>query len=318
MTEDSQEKNYPRRAWVAFVLSLLFPGVGQIYCGKIRRGLVFGLLFLFLMPIYTLVFAHTFPIPTPWLMASGALFLGICLIPCVDAARLAHRVRPDYRCKDYNRATIYILVTLIGGGAALGFDFYIRAYYFEAFRVPAASMYPTIIPNDRLIGNKTVYRRRDPLRGELAIFIPVVNRHQRYIKRVVALAGDTVEVRDGQLIVNDQLVPRTELPDWTLASIPAEIPDGLNKGRLIQGTVYEEDNGRVCYRVIEANDQSRDKGDFAKTTVPEHHCFVLGDNRAHSFDSRAFGPVPLATLIARADMLYCPSKDWSRFGPLTP
>jgi len=56
--------------------------------------------------------------------------------------------------------------------------------------------------------------------------------------------------------------------------------------------------------------------DFAKITVPEHHCFVLGDNRNNSRDSRHFGPVPLATVKGRADYLYFPAKDWSRFGRL--
>jgi len=52
------------------------------------------------------------------------------------------------------------------------------------------------------------------------------------------------------------------------------------------------------------------------TTVPKHHCFVLGDNRDSSRDSRTFGAVPLAGIIGRADFLYAPAREWSRFGSL--
>ena len=55
-------------------------------------------------------------------------------------------------------------------------------------------------------------------------------------------------------------------------------------------------------------------GDFAKITVGRYHCFVLGDNRNLSYDSRHFGPIQLATIKGRADYLYCHGKDWSRFG----
>jgi signal peptidase I len=56
--------------------------------------------------------------------------------------------------------------------------------------------------------------------------------------------------------------------------------------------------------------------DFEKIKVPEHHCFVLGDNRNNSIDSRDFGPVPLATIKGRADYIYWPSMDWSHFGKI--
>lgn len=51
--------------------------------------------------------------------------------------------------------------------------------------------------------------------------------------------------------------------------------------------------------------------------IPENHCFVLGDNRINSYDSRHFGPIPLATVKGRADYLYWPAKDWSRFGRIS-
>ena len=138
------------------------------------------------------------------------------------------------------------------------------------------------------------------------------NRKQNYIKRVVAVAGDTVEIKDGELYINDKRLQRQMLPQSTLDNIRIEV-----KGEPLEGAVFEEINGNAKYNILLAK-PPHDKAspDFAKITVPQHHCFVLGDNRNNSHDSRHFGPVPLSTIKGRADYLYWPAKDWSRFGRL--
>ena len=85
----------------------------------------------------------------------------------------------------------------------------------------------------------------------------------------------------------------------------------------LEGDVFEESNGDVRYIIFLAKPpHNKTSGDFAKISVPEYHCFVLGDNRNLSHDSRNFGPVPFAAIKGRADYLYCPSKEWSRFGKI--
>ncbi len=86
-------------------------------------------------------------------------------------------------------------------------------------------------------------------------------------------------------------------------------------GEPLEGEVFEEANGDSRYKIFLAGPpHNQSPTDFAKITVPEHHCFVLGDNRNFSYDSRQFGPVPLATVKGKAEYLYWPAKDWSRFG----
>ena len=81
--------------------------------------------------------------------------------------------------------------------------------------------------------------------------------------------------------------------------------------------VFEEINGNMKYNIFLAESpHNKTTGDFEKITVPEHHCFVLGDNRNLSRDSRDFGPVPLATIKGRADYIYWPAMDWSHFGKI--
>ena len=87
-------------------------------------------------------------------------------------------------------------------------------------------------------------------------------------------------------------------------------------GRTTQGQVYTEHNGRAEYRIFLADAGPSEESDLGEITVPPHHCFVLGDARDNSLDSRQFGPIPYALIKGRADYLYCPAGDWSRFGRL--
>jgi len=205
---------------------------------------------------------------------------------------------------------IYLLLILIVSGCSVGSGLYLREQTLEAFRVPVASCYPNIVPNDRILANKSVYKGIDPKRGDLVIFLNPENRRINFIERVVAIAGDTVEIKDSQVYVNDEKLQWNKLDQSILDDIRIEI-----KGTPLEGDVYEEINGDAKYKIfIDKPSNDQESHNFAKTTVPKHHCFVLGDNRNLSYDSRHFGPVPLATIKGRADYLYCPAKDWSRFG----
>ena len=144
------------------------------------------------------------------------------------------------------------------------------------------------------------------------VFFNPQDRKVNFIKRVVAVAGDTVELKGGALHINNRRIPQHPVADFK--------PDGTAiqfNGEPLRGEVLCEINGDAQYKIfLDAAPHDHGRGDFAKMTVPKHHCFVLGDNRSNSIDSRNFGPVPLATIKARAEYLYWPAKDWSRFGSL--
>ncbi|GAI45458.1 unnamed protein product, partial [marine sediment metagenome] len=234
----------------------------------------------------------------------------VYLIATIDSAYKAKRTKPDYELKDYNRWYAYVLLVLISMGGSVGTSMYVKANFIEAFRVPVASNYPTIVPNDRFLANKLAYNNSDPKRGDLIVFINPENRRQNYIKRVVAVAGDTVEIIDNEVYVNEQQLERQRLPQSVLDNIKIKV-----HGKSLEGDVFYEINGDAKYKIFLAkppHDQA--SHNFSKITVPPHHCFVLGDNRNLSRDSRHFGPVLLATIKGRADYLYFPAKDWSRFG----
>jgi signal peptidase I len=233
------------------------------------------------------------------------------LTAIIDSAFLAKR-SAGYQLKDYNSPVVYALLILIVTGGGIGSALYIRDQGLEAFRVPTASCYPAIVPNDRILVNKNAYNRTDPQRGDLVVHICPSDRHLNYIKRIVAVAGDTVEIKDGQLYVNSQKLVRRKLPESALDNIRITV-----EGQQFEGEVFEETNGNAKYNIFLA-EPPHDKtiGDFEKITVPENHCFVLGDNRNNSRDSRHFGPVPLATIKGRADYIYWPAMNWSHFGKI--
>jgi len=308
-----QTKN-KRWPWLAVTLSVIMAGLGHIYCGRFVKGLVLTFLTCIFVPVLfgTLSVSHS-SVRIAVIIISFSVSMVIWLVAIIDSWYTARHTADSYTLKDYNRWYVYVLLVLMGTGGSTQIAFNVRRNILEAFRVPVASNYPTIVPNDRFFANKLAYKNSDPKRGDLIVFVNPENRRINFIKRVVAIAGDTVEIKDGQLYVNDEKLHRRKFDQSTLDNIRIEV-----KGIPLEGDVFEETNGDAKYKIFLAwPPDDYTSFDFAKITVPEHHCFVLGDNRSNSYDSRHFGPVPLATVKGRADYLYWPAKDWLRFGRIS-
>lgn len=303
-----------RRPWLAIMLSLIVPGLGHLYCGRIVRGLGLAFLFGLFGSVIWVAIVHLSPISVLFFSILLLAYFVIWLIPAIDSYFVAKHTKSDYELRDYNRLIVYVLWAVMSTGSSITGALHFRAKLLEAFRVPVASNYPTIVPGDRFLANKLAYKNSDPQRGDLVVFTNPEDRRMRYIKRVVAVAGDTVEIKNSELYINDRKLRRRQLPDFNLDRIRVEI-----HGELLKGDVYEEMNGNAKYNIFLAQPpHDNTSADFTMITVPKHHCFVLGDNRNLSIDSRNFGPVLLATIIGRADYIYWPAKGFSRFGSLSP
>ena len=202
-----------RSPWTALTLSLLCAGVGHVYCGKAARGLVIYCAW-FLLPV-AVVLAATLP-------ASRTVLFGLVLLPVIalfvlywyaaaSAWRAARQSREVFRLQDYNRPALYALLIVVGLIYPVGIISGLRQFVFEAFVVPTASMCPTILPGDRVLVNKLIWNHSLPRRGELVVFRNPGSGANVFIKRVVAVAGDTIAVRNGVVWVNDQPLPREAL-----------------------------------------------------------------------------------------------------------
>ncbi len=162
----------------------------------------------------------------------------------------------------------WIFVIVIALGAAM----LVRVFVLQQFYISGPSMETSLFQNDRVLVNKLSYRLHDVARGDVIVFDRVttsggVVEHDDLIKRVIAVGGDSIQIKKCQVWVNGLAVEEPYL------------------GFIDEGA----DLNSRC-RVV----------DMPALTVPDDQLFVMGDNRAESFDSRSFGPIPRKLVIGRA------------------
>jgi len=293
---------------VAAVLSLFCTGLGQIYCGRIVAGLVLFLASLLYAPLVVLTAYIDPSTPLLVLLLLGLVFvLGIYVFATINAYRVARRSGAEFEPREYNRPLVYILFILVGVTYPAVVLSHLRANDFEAFYIASSSESPNVLEGDRILVNKVVLRNRPLRRGDVVVFRAPNDRHLIFVKRVIALSGDTVEVREGQVHVNGKPLELDPIPRSSLAAINA----------VVEGQVFAESNAGSRYQIVLAPPPSPSSppiADYPRHTVPSDSCFVLGDNRLRSLDSRKFGFVPLGDLVGVVQYIYCPVASWSRFG----
>jgi signal peptidase I len=158
---------------------------------------------------------------------------------------------------------------------ALLVAFLVRTFVLAHFVVEGESMYSTLETGDRVFVNKLSYRLHDPNRGDVVVLHQITGASERdLIKRVIALPGETVEVRNCTVLIDGRV---------------------LNEPYLDPEVVTPTDCG----------------GDYSLNgPVPEDHVFVMGDNRGGSQDSRVIGPISEDDLVGRAFVVFWPQSHW--------
>jgi signal peptidase I len=157
---------------------------------------------------------------------------------------------------------------------ALLVAFVVRTFVLAHFVVDGTSMFSTLHDDDRVFVNKLSYRLHDPNRGDVVVLHQSAGASERdLIKRVIALPGETIEIRNCQVSIDGRALEEPYLD-----------PEVVTPGN--------------C------------GGDLAPTDVPEDHVFVMGDNRGGSQDSRALGPIDEDDLVGRAFIVFWPQSHW--------
>ena len=210
-----------------------------------------------------------------------------------------------------NLATIFI---------ALISAFVIRTFFFEPFNIPSGSMFPTLEIGDYLFVSKYSYGYSGktvpflgmvtdervggspPEQGDVAIFKLPSDPRIDYIKRIIGLPGDTIQVLDGRLYINGTVVDRQRIADATFAN---------KEGRRNTYRQYIETlpNG-LKHRILELSD-SEPLDNTIPYQVPDGYVFAMGDNRDQSQDSRVLdkvGFIPMNNLVGKAGMLFMSLK----------
>lgn len=192
----------------------------------------------------------------------------------------------------------------------------IRTVLFEPFNIPSGSMIPTLLVGDYLFVSKYSYGYSRyslpfspplfsgrilahlPDRGDVAVFKLPRDTSTDYIKRIIGLPGDRVQMRQGQLYINGQIVPRQPAGDCVADD------SGI---RMIQRRYLETLPNGVKHYICKATDEG-EQNNTQEFLVPADRIFAMGDNRDNSLDSRymtnGVGYVPLENLVGRAEFLF--------------
>jgi len=205
----------------------------------------------------------------------SAPFESLAPVPAQDESRplAAQPTRTKSAWREYAEAF----------GTALILALLIRSFVVQAFKIPSGSMLPTLQVGDHILVNKFIYGIRLPIagtllvpistpqRGDVVVFVYPVDPSKDFIKRVVGVGGDVIQIRDKHVSVNDQ----------TWDDPHAYFADGEAAGH---------------------GNSPRDT--YGPVTVPPGHIFVMGDNRDSSYDSRFWGFVDMNEVKGRAFLIY--------------
>jgi signal peptidase I len=195
---------------------------------------------------------------------------------------------------------------------AVGLALLIRTFVFQPFKIPSGSMIPTLLVGDHLLVSKFIYGTKIPFtdkivlpveqirRGDVIVFTYPNTEHDPsknniyYIKRVIGVPGDSIDLDGRQLVINGQKVPLEYTGTYT---------DERNGEQFDE---YDEDLFGEVHRVIYRKGRdSTNKGSFIPVNaVPEGYVFVMGDNRDNSQDSRFWGFVPVGNIAGKAFLIH--------------
>lgn len=201
----------------------------------------------------------------------------------------------------------------------------IRTFLFEPFNIPSGSMIPNLLVGDYLFVTKYSYgysrysfpfgianfegrlMPKPPMRGDVVVFRLPTNTSIDYIKRVIGMPGETLQVKAGRLYINDKMIPREAIGT-------AEYDSG-NGGRVRVMEYMETLPGNVKHTIYETDDD-QPLDNTEKFTIPEGHYFMMGDNRDNSQDSRVMsnvGYVPFDNMVGRADFMFFSTNGSAAF-----
>jgi signal peptidase I len=284
-------------------LGFLLPGLGHLYAGRVNLAVLLFVLFPGMNLVVGLLYVT---IPTPGLNVVVPTILNLALRAGVayDAARVLRASAADKTIpvlsRWYSCLAAVVLVTVVVNPV------WVRTYrntFVQAFALPTGSMEKTILWGDHVLAAKwsygwrepmfqtVVFGARSPVRSDLVVFRFPEDRSRTFLKRVIGLPGETVEIRHGRVFIDGKALEETYLY--------------ASRAVVLSGDSTAE----------------ADDGDhWGPQTVAAGSYFVLGDNRDNSRDSRIFGFVGQGDILGRAVMVYWsadPEKGsirWERIG----
>ena len=239
--------------------------------------------------------------------------IGWRVLAAVDAYRVVARARAR---DEVTWPTLIKTWVVLSVGAIVMARGVLRPFFAEGFQIPSNGMVPTLIVGDHIMVDKL---RHSPSRGDVVVFKYPLDPTIDYVKRVVGLPGDIVEITRGRLVINGAVLPRERYQEGC-----TEMTDGY--------PVFEEASRCALWHEtldgrtydIRSDTAFGERGDMSSRAVPGDALFVLGDNRDNSSDSRMWGFVPLANIKGVVRFVWWSSSEpgmrgivrWDRVGTI--
>ena len=289
-----------RRWWLAGLLSFLVPGLGQVYNGQETKGL----LFYFILSIsggflISLIHFILKPPSRPfffWVIFLAVIFISLVLYLFIifEAIYSAKKISGDYSLKKYNRWYIYLLIILVIRLAGFSVNTTVIEHnIFKGYKIPTASMMPTLLVGDHFLCDLGYYNNHNPERGDLIIFKTVGVETKILLKRIIGIPGDTIQIVDGTVYINQKKLDLEFLKKVT-----------LEQG--VEADEYRETLGNSSYQILYLGNSNYNwaNRNYGPVTIPDGEYFVLGDNRDNSYDSRYLGMVRRDQIEGRPVFIY--------------
>jgi len=267
-----------RKKIIALLLSIITPGLGQIYNGQLKKGVIFylaGFLLIFLLAMTGLQYQ--------FYGAIALVLIAICwrLFIISDALFVAIKIK-ERTLRPYNKWFIYLLIAIFANVASLFTNDIVKTTVLgvKAYKIPSGTMEPSLLVGDHIVVNLKYFKTNRPQRGDVIVFKYPLDPNKDFIKRVIGIGGDRIEIKEKKVYINGQL----------FSDPHAHYQEGNPSSPFIQ---FRDNLGPIV--------------------VPKNALFVMGDNRDRSYDSRFWGFVNLADVKGRVMYIYW-SKNKNRIG----
>jgi len=266
---------------LASLLSIVSPGLGQMYNGQLVKGIIFyviGFLSSVILSLAGLQFRFY------GLIFTLALLICIELFIVGDALFIALKKR-EIVLRPYNKWYFYVFFTILAFGIAEVTDISVDPT--KSYSMPSGSMIPTLMIGDHIMVNSDSYNRGRLKRGDIVVFKYPENPRKDFLKRVIAIEGDIIEGKNKKIFVNGK--------------------------ESTEPYIQHDDN-----RIVPKDNGPRDN--FGPLTLPKDKIFVMGDNRDQSYDSRYWGFIDIRDIKGKALYVYWSwdsvpkSVRWDRIG----
>jgi signal peptidase I len=278
-----------RKPFSALLLSIV-PGLGQIYNGQLKKGLVFLTIDL-LVPI---AFGLTGILNKLNGLVTLLFFsLSFIIYRMADGFIQAKKLS-NYELKSYNKWYVYLSFVIALGIVRTFLDFP-ASTGIQTFKIPTPSMNPTMQPGDRVVASLNYYDNNPIQQGDIVVF----NSPQSGIWtfRVIGLPSDSIEIKEGKVYVNNQLNQLTTTGEYVLDDQEViQYQEQLNSTKTIKTLRYK--------KIIMTDTQT-----FDRIRVPENEYFLMGDNRDNAYDSRFIGTIKKGDILGRVIYSYWADKS---------